>query len=76
MVDQEVTRCAVTMVLVVEVVLTLLRHSLVTKETLLQEVQHILYVLVVLVSALVVDSIQDLVVVVDEDVHHMLLVVL
>ena len=76
MVDQVVYLLAVTMVLVVEVVLTLLRHSLVTKETLLQEVQHILYVLVVLVSALVVDSIQDLVVVVDEDVHHMLLVVL
>tara|TARA_B100001113_G_scaffold306947_1_gene268365 strand:+ start:286 stop:480 length:195 start_codon:yes stop_codon:yes gene_type:complete len=64
------------MVLVVEVVLMLLRHSLDTKETLLQEVQHILYVLLVLVSALVVDSIQVVVAVVDEDVHHMLMVVL
>ena len=63
-------------VLLVVLVLTLLEHFILTKETLLQEVQHIQFVLVVLIGALVVDSIQDLVVVVDEDVHHMLLVVL
>ncbi len=76
MVDQVVYLLVVTMVLVVEVVLTLLRHSLPIKESLLLEVQHILYVLVVLVSALVVDLTQVVVAVVEEGVHHMLMVVL
>tara|TARA_B100001769_G_C21599347_1_gene337509 strand:- start:333 stop:512 length:180 start_codon:yes stop_codon:yes gene_type:complete len=59
------------MVLLVVLVLMQLKLYTNTKETLFQEVQHILYVLLVLVSVLVVDSAKTVFVVVAEDAHHM-----
>ena len=58
----------VVMVLLVVLVLTLLEHFILTKETLLQEVQHIQFALLVLIGALVADSTVGLTAVDSEDV--------
>ncbi len=58
----------VVMVLLVVLVLMLLEHFILTKETLLQEVHHIQFVLLVLIGVLVVDSTVGLTVVDSEGV--------